>query len=286
MEQIEAHHTTQFSTNWVHRTQQNKSRLDAFVEYDSFMGERKRYDRLGAMASKKVVERNAPTPITNPDSDQRWAYRESFDLGNLLGKDDEKNLGQLVLPTSDFVKLHTNAYNRDCDDVVWKAAIAPAKVGALGTDTEAFPTDQIIAHGSTGLTLTKLIDANEIFDDADLEDNAPRCLLVTARQLKNLLNTTEVKNADYNSVKALVSGQVDTFMGFKFIKVKRLPVAANIRTCVAFAKGSVRAFKGAMRSDISRRKDLSNAVQIYSDWHLGAVRVHDESVVQILCSEA
>lgn len=278
---IPQHYTTEFSTNWMHRVQQTKGRLDAFVVEETIMGERKRYDRIGAQVSKRRTERKGPTNITDPTLDFRWAYNASYDLGNLLDAKDAKNLGQLVLPTSEFVVSHTNAYHRDADDVAWSAALSDAMTGELGATAVALPAAQKIAAGGTGLTLAKLIAANQILEDADLEDDQPRVLCVTAAQLTDLLNTTEVKSADYNTVKALVSGQVDTFMGFKFIKIKRLTKVSTTRSLAGWVKGAVRRIKGSMMSDISIRKDLSMSTQIYSAWDLGAVRVYDEGVVQI-----
>lgn len=283
---IPAHFITEFSTNWMQRAQQSKARLDDFVVDEPFNGERKRYERLGLQQSRLRTERKGPTVIQEFNTDQRWAYRKSFELANLLDKDDAMNLGALVLPTSDLVMSHANAYNRDCDDIAWQAALDPVMTGELGGTAFALPASQKIVEGGTaGLTLAKLLAANEIIEDADLEDEAPRVMVVTAKQLTNLLNTTEVKSADYNSVKALVSGQIDTFMGFKFIKSNRLRKVGNIRTCVAWVKGAVKRTKGAISSDISVRKDLSMSTQIYSAWHLGATRVYDEGVVAIECVE-
>lgn len=282
---IPQHFTTEFSTNWQHRVQQTKGRLDAWVVEESFTGERKRYDRIGAQNSRKRTERKGPTILQDPELDSRWAYRDSYEMGNLLDKDDAQNLGVLVLPTSDYVKSHANAYHRDSDDVAWRAAMDPVMTGELGNTPFALPADQKIVHGGTGLTLAKLIAANEILEDADLEDDAPRVLVVTAAQLTDLLNTTEVRSADYNSVKALVSGQVDSFMGFTFKKIKRLPKDGTTRSCVGWVKGAVKRIKGGMRSRIDIRTDLSMSTQIYSDWHLGGTRVYDEGVIVIECTE-
>ncbi len=292
---IPAHFTTEFSTNWIHRVQQTKARLDPWVEEETFMGERKRYDRIASQNSRRRTERKGPTVIQDQDMDARWAYRQSFTLANLLDKDDAMNLGALVLPTSDKVKSHTNAYHRDSDDIAWSAALGNAMTGELGATASALPATQWIGKGgavgastgtSSGLTLAKLKKANFILEDSDLEDDSPRVLVVTAAQLENLLNTTEVTNSDYNSVKALVSGKVETFMGFTFKKVKRLPKTGNIRSCVGWVKGAIKRFKGSMMTDISIRKDLDYSTQIYSAWHLGAVRIYDEGVVQIDCDES
>lgn len=274
-------YTTEFSNNWIQRVQQSKARLDAFVESESFTGERKRYDRIGSQNSTRRTERKGPTNIVDPSYDSRWAYRQSFALANMLDKDDALNLGQQTAPTSPLVASHAAAYHRDQDDVAWQAALDDAVTGEAGTSTEALPSAQKIAVGTTGLTLAKLIEANEILEDADLEDGQPRVLCVTATQITDLLNTTEVKSADYNTVKALASGQVDTFMGFKFVKIKRLRKVSTTRTLVGWVKGAIKRIDGQMMNDIQRRIDLNYSVQIYSAWNLGAVRVYDEGVVQI-----
>jgi hypothetical protein len=292
---IPQHYTTEFSANWIHRVQQSKARLDAFVEEENFNGERKRFDRIGAQNSHRRTERKGPTNIVDPTLDFRWAYRQSFDLGNLLDADDAKNLGALTLPTSDYVKSHANAYNREADDIAWKAALDNAMTGELGATALPLPSTQWIGVGGVqgaatgaaeGLTIEKLLLANQLLEDADLEDGLPRVLCVTAQQLANLLSTTEITSADFNTVRALVNGQIDTFMGFKFIKIKRLRKTANVRTCVGWVKGAIKRIKGAMMSKIDLRADLSYATQIYSSWNLGAARIYDEGVVQIDCLEA
>lgn len=283
---IPQHFTTEFSTNWTQRAQQMQARLDAYVTDETFSGERKRYDRIGAQSSRKRTERKGPTNIVDTALDSRWAYRNPFDLGNLLDKDDALNLGALVLPTSDYVASHAMAYNRDCDDIAWSTALGSVMTGEQGSTPSALPAGQQIANGGTGLTLAKLITANQILEDADLEDGQPRVLCITAHQISDLLNTTQVQNIQYNNVKALAAGQIDTFMGFRFIKIKRLPVVAGVRSCVGWVKGSIRRIKGSMMSDISIRRDLSMATQIYSAWNLGGTRVYDEGTIQIDCLES
>ena len=45
------------------------------------------------------------------------------------------------------------------------------------------------------------------------------CIAVSGTGLDRLLANTETTSADYNSVKALVAGEMNTFMGFEFITV-------------------------------------------------------------------
>jgi hypothetical protein len=118
------------------------------------------------------------------------------------------------------------------------------------------------------------------------------------------LATTQVTSSDYNSVKALVDGKIDTFMGFKFIRSQRLPTrsgtlafdtatgavgsgggdAAGYRRCFAWAKsGLLLAIGIDSISDISERKDKSLATQVYHAQTCGATRMEEEKVVEILC---
>jgi hypothetical protein len=283
---IQDHYTTEFSTNWIHRVQQSKARLDAFVDDETFTGERKRWDRLHKQQDREKTERNAPTNPAVAGSDSVWAYRRTFNIPNILDENDAKNLGNLVLPTSDYVKSHAMAYHRRMDKLAWEAALDSVMTGELGTTPEALPSSQKIVHGSTGLTLTKLLTANEILEGADLEDDAPRVLVVSPQQLTNLLNTTEVKNADYNSIRALVDGRVDTFMGFKFIKSNFLRKVSTTRTCVAWVKGAIKRFKGSMRTHIDPLPGNSHSTQIRSVYDGSAARVYYEGVVQIDCTES
>lgn len=295
---IPLHYTTQFSTNWIHRINQMRSRLDAFCVFEDFDGERKRYDRVGSMTAQERTERKGATRITDANTDSRWAHRKSYDLANLLDKDDAKNLGALVLPTSSFIQEHAAAYNRSVDDTAWQAASGDVVTGEKGVDITPFPgaTNHIGKLGTVGaetgtgpakLTIAKLLKAREILDDADADDDAPRVLVCTARQITDLLDTTEVKSADYNTVRALAAGQIDSFMGFKFVRIKRLHVSDDgVRKCVAWIKGAVRVVRGERTSHITHRDDLSFATQIYSEWRLGGTRVHDEAVVTINCLES
>ncbi len=47
-----------------------------------------------------------------------------------------------------------------------------------------------------------------------------RTIALTADSLDQLLATTQVTSSDYNAVKTLVNGEVDTFLGFKFIVIE------------------------------------------------------------------
>ena len=70
---------------------------------------------------------------------------------------DEKFLGRIALPGSAVQTEHVKAFLRQFDDEVIAAALNDVKTGKLGTTDSALPGSQKIVHGSTGMTLTKLL---------------------------------------------------------------------------------------------------------------------------------
>ena len=118
-------------------------------------------------------------------------------------------------------------------------------------------------------------------------DFDPLICIVTAAQIEDLLESTEVTSADYNTVKALVNGEVDTFMGFKFVHCERLPVdGSSRRRVIAYAKSGLHlGIWKEVGGMISQRADKSYATQVYTCSTFGATRVEEGKVVEILCNE-
>ena len=81
-------------------------------------------------------------------------------------------------------------------------------------DAEASPAGTI-AHGSAGMTLAKIVSAAEALNDKGVPGNG-RHFAVSAAGLSDLLNISTITSADYNSVRALMTGELNTFMGFNW----------------------------------------------------------------------
>jgi hypothetical protein len=103
-----------------------------------------------------------------------------------------------------------------------------------------------------------------------------------------LLRTTEITSADYNSVKALVDGSVNTFMGFKFRKTQLLPltVSTDVRLCYVYVKSGIVLAERGLKTHMDIRTDLSHSLQIRSVASLGATRLEEKKVVEIACDES
>ncbi len=72
-----------------------------------------------------------------------------------------------------------------------------------------------------------------------------RFIVIGALQLEALLGNTEATSSDFNTVKALVNGEVNAFVGFQFKMIEDrasdeggLTVAAGVRDCFAYHTSS------------------------------------------------
>ena len=177
---------------------------------------------------------------------------------------------------------------RAMDDVIISAATGTAFTGETGSGTETAQTAIAANVGSTtGLNIDKLLKAKEKFDLASVDPSIQRFIVVGPEQMSNLLGTTQVTSSDFNSVKALVQGEVDTFLGFKFITSNRLAKAGNDRTCIAFAQDGITLAVGKdVSARIDERADKSYATQVYYCMSIGATRMEKEKVIGITCTEA
>jgi hypothetical protein len=173
------------------------------------------------------------------------------------------------------------------DHVLNTAALGTSFTGETGSTSTALSSGQKIANGSADMSIAKLIQAKKILDLADVDPSIPRYIAVGPNQIEALLGTTSVTSSDFNTVKALVQGDVDTFMGFKFIVTNRLTVASNIRSCFAWAEDGLALGVGKdVNARIDERADKSYATQVYYCQTIGATRMEEAKVLGIVCQEA
>jgi hypothetical protein len=272
----------QFKSNVIHLSEQQRSRLRATITEDSVTGEKFNFERVGNVAAVVKSTRHTATPVLDVPHSRRTGTMTDYQWADLV--DNEDKLRMLISPESAYAKAGANAMGKAFDDLIIAAATGNA-VDGDGSNV-ALPSGQKIAHGSAGFTLAKLLQVKEIMDGGEVSDD-DRCIIIGSKQVSDLLNTTEIKNADYNSVKALASGQIDTFMGFKFIRSERLALDSTTRSCIAYTKSAIGLGLGAdVTTRIDERADLSYAHQVYLAFTAGASRIEDEGVVQIDCTES
>lgn len=100
-----------------------------------------------------------------------------------------------------------------------------------------------IGGTNSNLNVDKLRRAKRYLDAKGVP-NMDRTIIHTAAQLEGLLGETEATSADFNTVKALVHGELNTFVGFKFIGLEDrdegdLPDESSEQRAFAYHKAAV-----------------------------------------------
>lgn len=271
----------QYKGNVIHLAEQQGSRLRGTTMEESVTGEKYHFERVGNVAAQLKTTRHSDTPVMDIPHSRRTGSMSDYEWADLVDKEDKVRM--LISPESAYAKAGANAMGKAWDSLILTAALGNATDGDGASI--ALPAGQKIAAATTGMTIDKLLTAREIMDGNEADDE--RFLIVSAAQVTELLNSTEIKSADYNTVKALAAGQIDSFMGFKFIRSQLVAKAAGVRSCVAYDKSAIGLAIGAdVTTEIDRRSDKSYAHQVYLSFTGGATRIEDERVVQIDCTEA
>lgn len=278
----------QFSDNIMLLAQQKDARL-LRTAVNPPVDHSKEYSYFDRMAATEMVEKTSHHPDTpNIDLvyDRRAAVATTWHWGKLYDWDDLVRM--MSDPRSKAVQSAVAARNRRVDRTILAALGGPSIDVATGLahSDVAFPSEQVIAAGAAGMNLAKLLEAKERLDAAEAEET-PRYIVHSSRQLRELLNTTEIKSSDYNTVKALAQGQMNTFLGFEFIRTELTPKSGNIRSCYAYT-GQAVGFDQPIpiMTKVTERDDKSYAWQTYAAQRIGATRVEDVQVVEIECDES
>ena len=283
--QISTAFVNQYSANVTMLSQQMGSLLRGAVDVESVNGEKAFFDQVGSAAAVLRTTRHADTPLIDTPHSRRMVTMSDYEYADLIDSQDKVRL--LVDPTSTYARAAASAMGRAMDDVIIAAAIGTAKTGKDGSTSTALPSSQKVVHGSASLTIAKLLSAKEILDEGSVDPSIPRYIVCAPKQITSLLGTTQVTSSDFNTVKALAQGQMDTFSGFKFIVSNRLGLDANShRQVFAFAGDGLKLAMGKEpTARIDERSDKSYATQVYYCQTIGATRMEEAKVVEIACSE-
>ena len=282
--QISTAFVNQFSANVTMLSQQMGSLLRNTVDTESVNGEKAFFDQIGSAAAAVRTTRHSDTPLMETPHQRRMVTLQDYEYADLI--DDQDKIRMLSDPTSVYAKAAAAGIGRAMDDTIIAAFNASASTGKAGTTSTALPAGNIIAHGSAGLTIAKLVSAKKKLDEGSVDPSINRYIVVSPEQIEDLLNTTAVQSADFNTVRSLATGTLDSFVGFKFIVSNRLKDDGTSRQCYAWAEDGMKMAIGKEPSaQITQRADKSYATQVYYCASFGATRMEEAKVIQILCNE-
>jgi hypothetical protein len=274
--------------------QQQESRLRNTVYVDTnIVGKRLYVDQIGVTSFQQINNRHGDSPLANTPHARRAIDLVDYDVGDLVDKPDLMRV--LIDPVNGYVRVFAAAGGRLIDQVIINAFYATAFTGETGGTSVTFPSGQQIAvnswtygtgTGNVGLTVSKLIEAKVLLDQNESAMDDPRTLVCTAKQIGNLLATTEVTSSDYAEVKSLVSGQVNTFMGFNFVRTELVPTdGSGYRRVMAYSRtGMALGMEQDAKVNIAERADKRFSTYVYSALTLGASRLEEPKCVEIKCA--
>ena len=286
--QITTAFVQQYSANVQMLSQQMGSRLRDAVRLETVVGKNAFIDQIGSVTAQLRSSRHADTPQIDTPHQRRRLSIASYEFADLI--DDQDKVRMLIDPTSSYAQAAAAAMGRAMDDVIIAAALGTASTGETGSGSATLDaTANMVGSASSndGLTIAKLTEAKRKMDLNDVDPSIPRYIAVGPKQIEDLLGTTQVTSSDFNTIKALVQGDVDTFMGFQFIMTNRLNIDSNdIRSCFAWAEDGITLGIGKdVQARIDERNDKGYATQVYYCMDIGAVRMEEAKVVKIFCDE-
>lgn len=180
----------------------------------------------------------------------------------------------------ELVQVVSNAIGRRQDQLILDALINSSTSNTVASS---------IGGANTNLNVAKLRSAAEKLNTNNVPmDN--RHIIIHASSLSSLLGETSVTSSDFNTVKALVQGDINTFLGFTFHVLGDreeggLPLATGDRKVYAFHRDAVGMAEGiAPKTEINYIPEKTSFL-VASMFSAGAVAIDAEGIVEITCDE-
>jgi len=238
-----------------------------------------KFPKIGAGVATVRVPQTDVTPL-NVDYSQAtvtladYIAAEYSDIFNQakVNFDEKRELVQVV----------GKAIGRRADQIV---------IDAIAGSGTSLTVSNDIGGTDTNLNVAKLREAKRLMD----ANNVPmddRYMLIHASNLSNLLSETSVTSSDFNTVKALVQGDINTFLGFNFITIGDRTEggltgggSGSDRTVYAWHKSAVGMAEGmGIRSEINYIPEKTSWL-VASMLSAGATAIDAGGIVSITCRE-
>jgi hypothetical protein len=180
----------------------------------------------------------------------------------------------------ELVEVVSKSIARRMDQIIIDALNAASSPSTVSTD---------IGGSTTNMNIEKLRAASKALNQKNVPSEG-RMLLMHASQLDALLGETETTSSDFATVKALVRGEIDTFMGFRFITIGDRDEGGvpkpSTRTCFAWHMDACGyAESMAQKTEVNYIPEKTSFL-VSSMFSAGAVAIDDEGIVKISCTEA
>ena len=263
----------------VHQVFQSSGKLEGCYKLRSGVtGDAYKFRTMGkGLANQKATQADVtPMDVTHTLVNcalENWNAPEDSDIFDQaeVNFDEKAELAQSI----------ANALGRRKDQVI---------IDALDASSPTATVDTNVGGSGTGMNIEKLLGAKEELDNNEVPEEG-RIILLTSRSLASLLNETSVSSADFNTVRALVNGEIDTFLGFKFKFIGTrgeggLTAAANVYDGFAYHMDAV-----GMAVGIDQKTEINYVPEktsflVNGMMKAGAVAIDNTGIVKVQATES
>jgi len=228
----------EFDQEVKHQYQGQGNLRETVTNRTGVVGESYKFTRMGKGVANQKASQADVTPMDIGHDRQtatlaNWnapEYTDIFDQAE-VNFDEKQELAMTI----------ANAIRRREDQIIIDAMAA---VTFASTNDEDPDTGRVFDISATrNFDLSAIRSAAGHLDDIEAE-SSDRYIVLRAQALQKLLEDTTVTSSDYGVVKALVNGDLDSYMGFKFKKIGTrteggLPGAASDRVAFAYQKSAI-----------------------------------------------
>lgn len=179
----------------------------------------------------------------------------------------------------ELVKVVAGSLGRRLDQLIIDEAFNAAGLLAVPQNT----------GGSDAMNVPKLRRTKRLMDKNGVPSEG-RHIAISADALDQLLGSVQVTSADYNGVRALVSGDVNTFLGFNFHVIEDraeggLPLNGNIRKLYAWHNDAVGLAIGLDQSTKIDYIPEKVSWLVCGKLLAGSINIDDEGIVALTIDE-
>jgi hypothetical protein len=227
---------TEFDSEVKHEYQGMKTLRDCVTVRNNVVGEAYKFTRMGKGLANQKASQADVTPMDISHDRQtanleNWnapEYTDIFDQAE-VNFDEKAELAQTI----------AKAIGRREDQIIIDVLAGIT----YATTNDGDPDTGFSTTVATNFTLDTIRTVKSHLDDIEAEQEN-RFICVRAAALQKLLEDNTVTSADFNTVRALVNGELNTYMGFTFKVIGTrteggLPGVAASREAFAWHKAAV-----------------------------------------------
>lgn len=242
------------------------------------VGSTHRFPKLGKGMATKRVKQTDVVPMNLQHSNQT-ATLEDWNAAEYTDVFDEAKTN--ISERQELAGSIAKAVSRREDQLI---------IDALEATTTTLTVASSVGGANTDLNVAKLRRASRLLGDNGVGEDEEITYVGSYIGRESLLGETETTSADYNSVRALVNGDINSFLGmmFKWLATRAeggLDLTSGDRSTFAYAKSAVgHAIGMEQRMEVNYipQKTSWLANMLFS---AGSIEIDAGGVVDVTCDE-